>query len=85
MWGRAVDMTARLEYNKDKSGKIDSTPNQNAKEPALAYFQRAASEAQKWVTTYGYKWSWYPYTAEVWHVYDNSTKSAGNLLGAKLI
>ena len=73
MWGRAVDMAAT------------GTPTAAKGETDVNYFKRAATKAQKWVTTYGYKWGWYPYNKEVWHIYDNNTKKAGGLKGINLL
>jgi hypothetical protein len=73
MWGRAVDMAPT------------GTPTAMKGETDVNYFKRAATKSQKWVTTYGYKWGWYPYNKEVWHVYDNNTQKAGGLKGINLI
>lgn len=73
MWGRAVDMAT------------NGTPKPKKGETDITFFQNQAGESQKWVTTYGYKWGWYPYNAETWHVYDNKTDNMGKLKGVKLI
>ncbi len=73
MWGRAVDMNGNEWDTLGDSGL-----------PFATYWNKATT-AQKWMITYGDKWGWYGYDAEVWHIYDSLSTADDKVKTLKLL
>jgi hypothetical protein len=74
-WGRAVD----------SPGTFNSSIGQAGLGKNYQAYWTKATEAQKWITLNGYKWGWYPYAGEVWHIYDNNKKDVDTMKNVKLL